>query len=76
MVVKILGSGCPKCRQLEANVRQALFELNLTADIVKVTDINSIIDYGVARPPALVVDEQVKSMGKVLTPEEAKAYLV
>lgn len=75
MVIKVLGSGCMNCKKLEANVRTAVEELGIEASIEKVTDFKDIAAYGVMRTPALVVDEKVKSMGKVLSVEEVKKYL-
>lgn len=75
MVIKILGAGCMNCKKLETNVRKAVEELGIEASIEKVTDIKDIVSYGVMRTPALVVDEQVKIMGKVPTAEEIKKYL-
>ena len=56
MKIEILGSGCPKCRQLEANATKAVKELNLDASIEKVTDLNMMMDMGVMITPALAVD--------------------
>ncbi|MFW6138325.1 MAG: thioredoxin family protein [Spirochaetota bacterium] len=75
MVIKILGKGCPKCNKLEENVKKALEAAGVSADIQKVTDINQIMDYGVAMTPALVIDEQVKSSGKVMSVEQVKKYI-
>ncbi|MDD3840640.1 MAG: thioredoxin family protein [Clostridia bacterium] len=58
MVIKVLGSGCMKCKKLEANVRKAVEELGIEASIEKVTDFKDIVAYGVMTTPALVVDEQ------------------
>ena len=66
MKIQILGSGCPKCRQLEANAREAVKGLNLTATVEKVTDLDEIMNMGVMVTPALAVDGVVKSAGKVL----------
>lgn len=66
MKIKILGTGCPKCKKLEENVRKALGEESLNAEIEKVTEINKIMDYGVMMTPALVIDEKVVSVGKTL----------
>jgi small redox-active disulfide protein 2 len=63
--IKILGSGCANCAALEARTREALADLNLTAEISKVTDYGDIAGYGVLRTPALVVDEQVLLAGRV-----------
>jgi small redox-active disulfide protein 2 len=72
MKVEILGVGCPKCKQLSANAEEALKELNIQAEIGKVTDIGKITEYGVMMTPALAVDGEVVSSGKVLSKEEIK----
>ena len=73
--IKVLGSGCPKCRQLAENVTLAVHQLGLQAEIVKVTSIQDIMKYGVMMTPGLVVDEQVKSVGKVLSVDEIRDLL-
>ncbi|WP_066499520.1 thioredoxin family protein [Abyssisolibacter fermentans] len=75
MIIKILGSGCAKCKKLEANAKEAVKEMGLDATIEKVQDIKDIMSYGVMSTPALVVDEQVKMMGKLLSKDEIKKYL-
>ncbi len=75
MNIKILGGGCANCKKLEENTVQALKELNLEAAIEEVKDIGEIIDYGVMKTPALVIDEKVKSSGRVLGVEEIKKIL-
>lgn len=75
MNIKILGTGCANCKKLEANVRRAVEELEIDASIEKVTDFKKIVEYGVMQTPALVIDEQVKTAGKVSTVEEIKKYL-
>jgi len=75
MVIKILGSGCANCKKLDENTKQAIQELGIDASVEKVRDIKDIIGYGVMRTPALVVDEQVKVMGKVASVEEIKKIL-
>jgi small redox-active disulfide protein 2 len=67
MNIKILGSGCAKCKKLYANVEAAIKESGIDATLEKVEDINKIIDYGVMMTPGLVIDEEVKSVGKVLS---------
>jgi small redox-active disulfide protein 2 len=76
MKIKILGSGCSNCKKLEENTREAVKELGIEAEIEKVEDLQKIMTYGVMKTPALVVDEQVKSMGKVLSSKDIKKYLV
>ncbi|MBU9888986.1 MAG: TM0996/MTH895 family glutaredoxin-like protein [Candidatus Omnitrophica bacterium] len=75
MKIEILGTGCPKCKQLTANVEAAVKELGLQAEIAKVTDIDKIIGYGVMMPPAIVVDGTVVSSGKLSNKEEIKKIL-
>jgi small redox-active disulfide protein 2 len=75
MIIKILGSGCTKCKKLEANATQAAKELGINADVIKVQDIGDIMRYGVMSTPALVVDEKLKFSGKLLSAEEIKPYL-
>lgn len=75
MNIKILGTGCANCKKLEANVRRAVEELGIDVSIEKVTDFKKIVEYGVMQTPALVIDEQVKTAGKVSTVEEIKKYL-
>jgi len=73
--IEILGSGCPNCKKLEENARKALEESGKKAEIVKVTDMNDIISYGVMSTPAIVIDGHVKSYGKVADVEEIKKWL-
>ena len=75
MVIKVLGSGCPSCKKLEANVRDAVKDLGIEATIEKVQDFQDIMAYGVMSTPALVIDEEVKAMGKVLSKDDVKKYL-
>jgi small redox-active disulfide protein 2 len=75
MKIEILGIGCWKCKQLEANAKKALAETGKKAEIVKVTEIDKIIDYGVISTPALVIDGKVKSYGKIADVEEIKKFL-
>jgi len=73
--LQILGTGCPKCRQLAANVDAAAKAMDIEYTIEKVTDINDIMAFGVMMTPALAVDGEVKVMGKVPDPEAIKALL-
>lgn len=75
MTIKVLGTGCDKCKKLEANVKEAVKDMNLDATVEKVEDFKAIMAYGVMQTPALVVDEQVKSIGRVLNVEEVKEYI-
>jgi len=75
MKIEILGAGCPRCKQLTANAEAAVKELNIQAEIGKITDIVKITEYGVMMTPALVVDGAVVSSGKVLSKDEIKKIL-
>jgi small redox-active disulfide protein 2 len=75
MKIEILGVGCPKCKQLTANAEAAVKELNIQAEISKITDIDKITEYGVMMTPALAVDGTVASAGKVLSKDEIKKII-
>ena len=73
--VKVLGSGCTKCNQLEAAAKAALKQLGMDTTIDHVTDFSQIAAYGVMSTPALVIDGKVVSYGKVLKAEEVVKIL-
>ena len=73
--IKVLGTGCAKCRKLQEQAQQAADELNLGCQVEKVTDIQKIMSYGVMITPALVIDGQVKVSGKVPSVDELKKML-
>jgi len=73
--IEVLGTGCAKCKRLEENVRKAVKEAGLTADIVKVADINEIVNRGVMMTPALIIDGDTKVVGRVPGVEELKRML-
>lgn len=76
MIIQILGTGCPKCKALEASAVKAVEEGNIGATIEKVTDLDEIMDMGVMMtPPALAIDGDVKSMGKVLNKDQVLALI-
>ena len=75
MKIKILGTGCPNCKILEANTKKALEELKKKAEVEKITDISEIMSYGIMSTPALVIEDKVVSYGRVLTSEEIKKFL-
>ena len=75
MKIQILGTGCPKCKNLTEVVETAAKELQLDYDLEKVTDINQIISFGVMITPAFAVDGHIKVVGKVPTIEEIKTIL-
>lgn len=75
MDIKVLGPGCPKCQQAEKNVKEAVSETGVSATVEKVTDILKIGEYGVFGTPAVVIDGEVKSVGKVPTKDEVKKWI-
>ena len=75
MEIKILGTGCDKCEKMEANTRTAIKELGIEASIVKVEDLVQIMRYGVMSTPGFVIDDKVKSVGKVLKVAQIKKLL-
>ena len=76
MEIKILGTGCTNCKNLEKSTYNAVAELDLKASISKVEDIQQIMRYGVMRTPALVVDEKVILYGRVPSVSEIKELLL
>lgn len=75
MDIKVLGPGCPKCQQTERIVREAVAEAGVEAVVEKVTDMLKIADHGVFGTPSVVVDGEVKSVGKIPTKEEVKQWI-
>jgi small redox-active disulfide protein 2 len=77
--IQILGPGCPKCMRLAENATEAAREAReagVECTVVKITDINRIVAYGVMMTPALAVDGEVKIVGKVASVEEIKAVIM
>ncbi|MBW2240249.1 MAG: TM0996/MTH895 family glutaredoxin-like protein [Deltaproteobacteria bacterium] len=75
MEIKVLGPGCPKCKQTEQNVKEAVAEAGVDATVEKVTDIMEIAGFGVFGTPAVIIDGDVKCVGKIPTKEEVKPWL-
>ncbi len=75
MDIKILGPGCPKCKQTADIVSEAVAETGVDAKIEKVTGVMEIAGYGVFGTPAVVVDGEVKCVGKIPKKEDVKAWL-
>lgn len=73
--IQILGTGCPKCETLKANSEAAVKAMGIEATVEKVESIQDILKFGVMMTPALVVDGQVKSVGKVLSEEDIRKFL-
>jgi small redox-active disulfide protein 2 len=75
MDIKVLGPGCPKCQQTEKIVKEAVTETGVDARIEKVTNTMEIAGYGVFGTPAVVIDGQVKSVGKIPNKQEIKTWI-
>ena len=75
MEIKVLGTGCARCKSLEKITKKAVNELNLSATVDKVEDIQKIMEYAVMRTPALVIDEKVVLSGQVPKLSEMKELL-
>jgi small redox-active disulfide protein 2 len=75
MEIKILGTGCPKCKRLEQLAHDAVQEAGIEASIVHVTNMNDIIAYPILSTPGLVIDEELKSSGRLPRKEEIIAWI-
>ena len=75
MKIEVLGMGCAKCSKLEQEVREALKELDVEAEVVKVSDLDKISSYGVLMTPGLVINGAVRSSGKVPSMAELKKWI-
>jgi small redox-active disulfide protein 2 len=75
MDIKVCGPGCAKCEEVERLVKEAVDEAGIAATIEKVTDFNAIAGYGVFSTPAVVIDGQVKCVGKVPNKKEILSWL-
>ena len=75
MKIEIFGPGCSRCKKLEENAREAVKKMKVKADIAKVTDMDKIIECGVMMTPALVIDGEVMSSGRIPEVEEIEKWL-
>ncbi len=75
MNVKVLGGGCSKCETLLANTKEAVAKVGVEAEVEYITDFAVIAGYGIMSTPALIVDEKIVSMGKVLKSSEIEKFL-
>jgi len=75
MKIEVLGPGCSRCANVEANVKKALAELKKEAEVVKVTDINAIIEKGVIQTPALIINGKIIVQGKIPTVEQVREII-
>jgi len=75
VTIEILGMGCPKCKMLYENAKKAVCETGIQAEVLKVEDMDKITNYGVMMTPALVINGEVKTAGKIPTTEDIKQWL-
>lgn len=75
MEIKVLGTGCAKCKQLEKTVRQAVEEMGIDAEVEKVTELTDIMSYGIMSTPGLVIDGEVRLAGRLPKLDELKSIL-
>lgn len=75
MKIKILGGGCPRCEKLEQTAREAAQTLGVDAEFIKVKKMNEIMQYDILETPALVIDEKVKSYGRIPAKEEIMEWM-
>jgi small redox-active disulfide protein 2 len=75
MKIEILGTGCPKCKKLMELTQKVVKETGISAEILKVENINDIMNYGVMVTPALVIDGEVKIAGRIPSEEEIKNWI-
>ena len=73
--IEILGPGCPKCNKMAENAEEAARGLGIEYELVKISDLGVMMGYGIMATPAIVVDGEVKSSGKLLSPEEIRKHL-
>ncbi len=75
ITIKVLGSGCPNCKKLEAMARKAVENARIEADIIKVTDYNDIMKYPILSTPGLVINEKLVSSGRIPSETEITEWL-
>jgi small redox-active disulfide protein 2 len=75
LTIKILGSGCANCKRLEQIARKVVEEMQLEAEVIKVTDYNDILKYNIISTPGLVINEKVVSSGRIPSPAEVTTFL-
>ena len=75
MIIKVLGTGCAKCMQLEKITKEAVSELGIDAKVEEVKDITKILEYPILTTPGLVIDEKVVCSGKIPSKDEVKNYI-
>lgn len=76
LTIKVLGSGCANCKRLEQIARKIITDMNIKAEVIKVTDYNDITAYNILSTPGLVINEKVVSYGRIPTPAEVTTWVV
>jgi len=75
MKIQVLGTGCPKCRKTYERVEEAIKDLGISADLEKVEDLKAIMGFGIMTTPAVAIDGEVKTVGKIPSVEEIKKHI-
>ena len=76
LTIKILGSGCPNCKRVEAIAHQAVQTMGMQAEFIKVTDYKQIMEYNILSTPGLVINEKLVCAGRIPNPAEVTTWLV
>ena len=74
-ILQVLGTGCPKCKKMAENAQAAIKEAGIEGEVVKVTDINDMIERGVMSTPALIIDGKLMAQGKIPKMEQLKEWI-
>ncbi len=75
MKIQVMGPGCPKCAEAEKNVKEAVAEAGIDAEVIKVSDFKEITSFGVFSTPAVAIDGKVKVVGKAPSKKEVLSWL-
>jgi len=76
MEIRVLGSGCPRCHEVEKRTIDVLSELNIAADVQKVTDLMKMMEHGILATPGLVINGKLKCSGRIPSRDEIKAWIL
>jgi small redox-active disulfide protein 2 len=75
LTIKVLGSGCANCKRVDQIVHKIITEMNIEAEVIKVTDYNAITAYNILSTPGLVINEKVVSTGRIPSPAEVTTWI-